>query len=324
MAVYTELSHGEIEHFLSFYPLPPLAKAEGICSGVENTNYLITLQGGRKLILTLFEKRVKAEELPFFAGLMEHLASAGVPSPLPLHCKDGNIIQALKGKQAIVVTFLAGESTEHIKDGHIAELGAYLAKLHLAGAGYPLMRRNDLSVEGWRELYVKIAARAHEISPGLEEELHNELIYLEPLWPLLLPKGVIHADLFPDNVFFDRKNHLTGIIDFYFACNDFLAYDLAVCINSWCFDKDFQLNKAHVKLLLEHYSKVRPLTRQELDAMPVLVRGAALRFLLTRAYDFLHAAPGALVSPKDPLEYLRKLRLFRDMKDKLALYTHRK
>lgn len=313
MAVYTELTQDEIRAFLHGYELSSLLRADGIRAGVENTNYLIHLVSGKKLILTVFEKRVQVEDLPFFTGLMEHLARSSVPAPLPLHARNGNMIQPLKGKPAIIVTFLEGKETHVITHEHLQQLGTYTARLHWASSGFHLTRKNTLSFEGWKNLFDRIAARVDEIAPDLAEELAGEIAFLESAWPQRLPQGVIHADLFPDNVFFNEHGQLTGIIDFYFACNEFFAYELAICMNSWCFESNWQWNSGKAKALLDSYHALRPLTREEYAAMPVLLRGAALRFLLTRAHDLLFQVEGAWVIPKDPKEYISKLRFFRSM-----------
>jgi homoserine kinase type II len=313
MAVYTALSDDEIAAFLSVYSLPALKSAEGIRAGVENTNYLITLEGGARYILTLFEKRVAETDLPFFAGLMERLAAAGVPCPMPLHGSDGAFIGRVKGRPALIVTFLEGRGINGIQPAHMSELGAHMARMHLAGQGYAAERANALSLTGWKTIETKISPRADAIAPGLAEELQAEMRALEAAWPRDLPRGVIHADLFPDNVFFGAGEKLTGIIDFYFACNDFLAYDLAICLNAWCFERTSEFNITKAQLMLRAYNEVRPFSEAELVALPVLARGAALRFLLTRAHDWLFRVEGALVTPKDPLEYLKKLRFHRSV-----------
>jgi homoserine kinase type II len=314
MAVYTELSFDEIQNFLDPYGLANLKTTSGISAGVENTNYLLTLEGDHKLILTLFEKRVASSDLPFFVGLMEQLARKSLPVPRPLHTEDAKIIGSIKDKPAIVITFLEGKSTNTIKTEHVAELGKYLAKMHLGSTGYHGIRPNALSLSGWREITAKVLARAEEITEGLAQDLQEEIAYLESEWPEDLPQGVIHADLFPDNVFYNAQNQLTGIIDFYFACNDFLAYDIAVCLNAWCFEKDLQFNITKARSLLNSYHGLRPLSAGELRALPVLARGAALRFLLTRTYDWLFPVKNALVTPKNPLEYLSKLSFHRKVR----------
>jgi homoserine kinase type II len=314
MAVYTELTQDEIQTLLNDYDLPKLAAADGIRSGVENTNYKLTLQDGTKRILTLFEKRVAEADLPFFAGLMEQLAAKHVPCPMPVHARDGAALRRVKNKPAMMVTFLEGASTSSIQNPHMTELGRHLANMHLGAAGFPLARPNALSLSGWQTLCAKILPRADEIVAGLADVLHEEIQYQEAAWPAHLASGVIHADLFPDNVFFDKDAKLTGLIDFYFACNDMLAYDIAICMNAWCFEKGRDFNITRAKLLLRGYNDVRPLPEAELAALPVLARGASLRFLLTRAHDWLFPVAGALVTPHDPLEYLRKLRFHRTVK----------
>jgi homoserine kinase type II len=256
--------------------------------------------------------------VPFFIALMEHLAARGVACPTPLKGRDGIALRELCGRPAAVVTFLAGMWPRRIQPFHCAAVGAALAALHRAGASFAMTRPNDLSVAGWRGLYDACRCRAAEVHPGLTEELGAELTQVEAEWPRGLPTGVIHADLFPDNVFF-RDRAVSGLIDFYFACTDFLAYDLAVCLNAWCFETDGSLNVTKARLLIDGYRQARPLTAAELAALPLLARGSALRFLLTRLFDWLNLSAGALVQPKDPLEFLRKLRFHRGITD-LAAY----
>jgi homoserine kinase type II len=313
MAVYTELSLEEIRAFLSGYSLPPLEVAEGIRAGVENTNYLLKVKGGEHYILTLFEKRVAAADLPFFMGLMQQLAERGVPCPMPLRGRDGSVIRSLKGRPAVIVTFLEGKGTGSIQNAHMSELGTHMARMHLAAEGYTVPRQNALSLAGWEALLKKVAPRADAIAPGLAHELEEEMRALADTWPMDLPRGVIHADLFPDNVFYNAQERLTGIIDFYFACNDFLAYDLAICLNAWCFEKIYEFNITKARLMLRAYHEARPLSEAELGSLPVLARGAAFRFLLTRAHDWLFRVESALVTPHDPLEYLKKLRFHRSV-----------
>jgi homoserine kinase type II len=245
---------------------------------------------------------------------MEHLARHGVACPTPVPGRDGIALRELCGRPAAIVTFLAGMWPRRILPFHCAALGRALAELHRAGASFPMTRANDLSVDGWRRLFESSQTRAAEVQSGLAEELAEELVLLETVWPRDLPIGVIHADLFPDNVFF-RDHELSGLIDFYFACTDFLAYDLAICLNAWCFEADGSFNVTKARLLLDGYRRGRPLAPAELAALPVLARGSALRFLLTRLFDWLNQPAGALVRPKDPLEYLRKLRFHRSITD---------
>jgi homoserine kinase type II len=309
MAVYTDVADDELRAFISLYDIGEVLSCKGIAEGVENSNFLVTTERGN-FILTLYEKRVAPQDLPFFIALMEHLARDGVACPTPLKGRDGIALRELCGRPAALVTFLAGMWPRRIQPFHCAAVGAALAALHRAGATFGMTRRNDLSVAGWRRLYETCRCRATELYPGLANELGAELGLLEAEWPRELPAGVIHADLFPDNVFF-RDRNVSGLIDFYFACTDFLAYDLAICLNAWCFEADGSLNVTKARLLIDAYRRARPLTAAELGALPLLARGSALRFLLTRLFDWLNQSAGALVRPKDPLEYLRRLRFHR-------------
>jgi homoserine kinase type II len=309
MAVYTDVADDELRAFVALYDIGEVLSCKGIAEGVENSNYLVTTAAG-VFILTLYEKRVAREDLPFFIALMEHLATNGVACPTPLHGRDGVALRELCGRPAAMVTFLVGMWPRRIQPFHCAGVGRALAALHSAGASFGLRRANNLSVAGWRRLFEACAARAGEVQPGLADELASELRFVESAWPEDLPSGVIHADLFPDNVFF-RDRDVSGLIDFYFACSDFLAYDLAICLNAWCFESDGSLNVTKARLLLDHYRQARPLSPAELAALPTLARGSALRFLLTRLFDWLNQPTGALVRPKDPLEFLRRLRFHR-------------
>ncbi|HMD64378.1 MAG TPA: homoserine kinase, partial [Stellaceae bacterium] len=299
--------------FAALYEIGEVLSCKGIAEGVENSNFLVTTERGN-FILTLYEKRVDPRDLPFFIALMEHLARHGVACPTPVRGRDGIALRELCGRPAALVTFLAGMWPRRILPFHCAALGQALAALHRAGASFGITRANDLSVAGWRRLFESCHLRAAEVQPGLAKELAAELTWLETAWPRDLPTGVIHADLFPDNVFF-RDRELSGLIDFYFACTDFLAYDLAVCLNAWCFEADGSLNVTKARLLLESYRRKRPLAAAEVAALPLLARGSALRFLLTRLFDWLNQPAGALVRPKDPLEYLRKLRFHQGVTD---------
>jgi homoserine kinase type II len=305
MAVYTDVPAEELASFLGDYEIGELLAYKGIAEGVENSNFLVHTGHGY-FILTLYEKRVAAGDLPFFLGLMEHLANKRLTCPQPVKNRHGAVLGMLGGRPAAIVTFLEGMWIRQPNAGHCAAVGEALAKLHRAGADFPLTRANALSVGGWRPLFQAAAARAVEVCDGLEKALDAELSFLEHAWPTDLPRGVIHADLFPDNVFF-LHDQLSGLIDFYFACTDTLAYDLAICLNAWCFEQDHAFNVSKGRALLEAYARIRPLSVAERARLPLLARGAALRFLLTRLVDWLEVRPGALVKPKDPLEYFRKL-----------------
>ncbi len=305
MAVYTEVDDEELIAFLANYELGELLSCKGIAEGVENSNFFLHTTAGN-FILTLYEKRVAEGDLPFFLGLMDHLSARGLTCPQPVRNRAGDALGRLAGRPAAIVTFLDGYSVHHPETVHCAALGGALARLHLAGESFGLGRANALSVSGWRPLFAPQAARADEVAPGLRELISAELDHLEANWPRDLPSGVIHADLFPDNVFF-LGERVSGLIDFYFACVDFLAYDLAICLNAWCFGADGGYDAEKGLALLDAYRRARPLTEAEIAQFPLLARGAAMRFLLTRFVDLLNVPPGALVKPKDPREYLRKL-----------------
>ena len=311
MAVYTDISEDDLKRFIAQYDAGELLSYKGIAEGVENSNFLLHTSRF-PLILTLYEKRVDRNDLPFFLGLMEHLSARGLSCPLPLPRKDGALLGELSGRPAALISFLEGMWLRKPEAKHCREVGRALAAMHLAGEGFEITRPNALSLAGWRELWDKSEARADEVEAGLSAEIRGEMEYLEAHWPKDLPSGVIHADLFPDNVFFIGDT-LSGLIDFYFACNDLLAYDVSICLNAWCFEKDGAYNITKGRALLEGYRSVRPLSEAELAALPVLSRGSALRFFLTRLYDWLMTPPGALVVKKDPLEYLRKLRFHRQV-----------
>jgi homoserine kinase type II len=306
MAVYTDVAAEELAAFLAGYDVGALLSYKGIAEGVENSNFLVHAERGH-FILTLYEKRVAAADLPFFLALMEHLAGRGITCPQPVKNKSGGMLGKVAGRPAALVTFLDGMWIRRPSAMHCGAVGEALARLHQAGADFTMRRQNALSVDNWRGLYDQAKDRGDSVQPGLCEAIAAELDVLERAWPRDLPHGVIHADLFPDNVFF-LGDALSGLIDFYFACTDTLAYDVAVCLNAWCFEPDHSYNVTKGRALLSAYARVRPLSAQEREALPLLARGAALRFLLTRLVDWLAVPPGALVRPKDPLEYFRKLR----------------
>ncbi len=309
MAVYTEVSAEELEEFVAQYDIGRPISFKGIAEGVENSNYLMQTERA-SFILTLYEKRVARADLPYFLALMDHLAAEGIACPTPIHARDGRTLHELCNRPAALVSFLNGVCPRRITTAHCAALGRAMAEMHLAGASFVPVRPNDLSVDGWHRLFAATRARADEVAPGLADEIARELDTLTADWPKGLASGVVHADLFPDNVFF-LDNQLSGIIDFYFACNDFLAYDLAICLNAWCFEPDNSFNATKARQMCAAYRGLRPIGEDELAAMPILARGAALRFLLTRLYDWLNHSEGAFVRPKDPKEYLARLRFHR-------------
>lgn len=323
MAVYTPLTNEQITDWLRAYgALGELEFAIGIAQGVENTNYLLALRraGGeeKKYILTLYEKRTRPEDVPFFLRLMQHVAAKEVDCPQPIVRQDGALMGEIAGKHAALVSFLHGKSRSVIRNEHAAQVGMVLGKLHHAVADFTLTRANSLGLAGWQALYEKTAPRLDEIQPGLQQLVGDELQFLHAHWPghKHLPRGIIHADLFPDNVFFTGDT-VSGVIDFYFACDDFFAYDLAITINAWCFDGR-ECNLTKMRQLVKQYDQQRPLNDAEKRALPVLLRGAALRFLLTRAHDWLFHEKSALVTPKDPLEYVTKLRFHQASLERFA------
>lgn len=307
MAVYTEVSDKELSAFLALYGVGGLVRKTPIAEGVENTNYRIETDGG-VYILTLFEKRTKAEDLPFFMELTAHLSGAGLPVAAPVARNDGALIGRLAGRPAALIEFLPGRPVMAPAGEHCAALGERLADLHDAVAGFAMSRQNPLSLEGWRALAAACGSDADRCAPGLAALIAEELDALDAAWPQSLPAGVAHTDLFPDNVLF-HEGRIAGIIDFYFSCTDFFAYDLAVCVNAWCFGEDRTLIAANAENLMAAYLEKRNVSEAERRAFPTLLRGAALRFLLTRLYDWLNQVDGAIVTVKDPLEF-RDILLF--------------
>ncbi|TFF17770.1 homoserine kinase [Jiella endophytica] len=313
MAVYTDVTEPELADFLARYDLGALSSYKGIAEGVENSNFLLRTTSGT-YILTLYERRVNRADLPFFVGLMEHLAEAGLSCPLPVHDRDGNALGELSGRPAAIFTFLDGMWTRRPGPAECRAVGVALARMHEAAANFPLTRQNGLAPGDWRPLYESCNGRADEVEPGLSAEIEAELADFEARWPADLPWGVIHADLFPDNVFF-LAGELSGLIDFYFACNDLLAYDLAITLGAWCFEQDGSYNVTKGRALMAGYASVRPLEEAEYESLPMLCRGAAMRFMLTRLYDWLTVPDDSFVTKKDPREYLRKLRFHRGVRD---------
>ena len=312
MAVYTDITEQELGAFLREYDIGELLSYKGIAEGTENSNFLLHTTT-TSFILTLYEKRVDPGDLPFFLGLMEHLAKRGVTCPLPVERNDGTLIGEVAGRPAAIITFLEGMWPRRPTAVHCRAVGEALGKLHIAGADFGMTRPNALSLEGWKTLWAGCHERADEVEPGLVAEVEADLSAISSAWPSSLPAGVIHADLFPDNVFF-LGNELSGLIDFYFACNDLLVYDVATCLNAWCFERDHAFNITKATALLAGYQSVRPLQQEEVEALPLLCRGSALRFMLTRLYDWLNGPDGAMVQKRDPLEYVRKMRFHRQIR----------
>ena len=312
MAVYTEIDDDALIAFMAGYDVGEVLSCKGIAEGIENSNFLVTTTQG-PYILTLYEKRVQIEDLPFFLGLMDHLAAHGVPCPVPLRTLAGETLRELSERPAALISFLPGMWPKRPNVQHCRQVGDALAQFHVAGENFHIERDNALGVSAWRSTLEAAGPGVDQIEPGLFDKLTGDLDRLEGIWPSELPVGVIHADLFPDNVFF-RQDHLSGVIDFYFACNDAFAYDIGICINAWCFEPDMSFNATKARRLLQGYQAARPLTAQEISALPVLAEGAAMRFLVTRLYDWLNTPEGAFVTPKDPREYLKKLEFHRQVK----------
>lgn len=313
MAVYTDISDDELATLLADYDLGQPLAFKGIAEGVSNSNFLLETEAGR-YILTVYEARVAAEDLPFFLGLMRWLADRGFPSAAPVADRSGAVLKTVRGKPCAIVAFLPGLSVRRPTVAHCREAGEGLAALHRAAEGFELRRANDLGQAAWAPMFAPLTEAAEGLKPGLAATIRADLAHLAANWPAGLPQGVIHADYFPDNVFF-RAGRFAGAIDFYFACEDALAYDVAVALNAWCFEADGSFNITAARALVGGYEAVRPLSAPERAALPVLAHGAAMRFFLTRLHDWGATPAGALVRPKDPLEYERKLAVHRSAPD---------
>ena len=316
MAVFTHVTPEALAAFWADYDLPPVTELKGIQAGVQNSNYLVTTAED-KYILTLYEDTatgVDPDDLPYFLSLLQHLSGNGLSCPMPIERRDetglGKVLGQLSGRPAALVSFLQGRASIAPKPPQCKSAGAALARLHLAGEGFAMQRANSQGPDNWQNLFALCRDEADEVTPGLGELIAGELTYLKAHWPQDLPQGVIHADLFPDNVFFIGAE-VSGLIDFYFACHDMLAYDLAIMLNAWCFEADVNFNITKAKALLAGYQSVRPMAQNEIDALPILARGAAMRFLMTRLHDWLNRPDDALLVPKNPVDYLRRLRFHR-------------
>lgn len=314
MAVYTHVSLEALKAFLRRYDIGALQSYQGVTKGIENSNYILTTDHGR-FILTLFEQRVEEQDLPFFIDFMAHLRAAGRNCPAPVANRSGTALQELCDRPALITTFLNGSEVEDPGPDHCQKVGALMAQLHLDSADFSGERHNALGLEGWRTLADRCRARADTCSLNLAALIDDELAYLSANWPASLPRGVIHADLFPDNIFF-QDGEVSGVIDFYFSCSDFYAYDVAITLCAWAGEGGWSPDRAAA--LLSGYEKLRPLTSEERQAMIFFLRGAALRFLLTRLYDWLNQVDGADVNVKDPLAYHDLLVFLRRKPDRLA------
>ena len=308
MAVYTKLSKNELINFFSKYNLGKLLNYKEIKEGIENTNYFIKTESG-KFILTVYEKRVDEKDLPFFIGLMKNLFDKDFPSPNPIINKNGNYISEVLKKKAAVISFLEGQSKEKLSPNNCYEVGVNTAKLHSITKDLSGVRENKLSVDSWREIYNKVKDNCSKIHPNLPEIIEKNLNEIENDWPKNIPSGIIHADLFPDNIFF-KNEKLSGIIDYYFSCYDFYAFEIAICLNALCFEgrnENLSFNVTKAKKFIDGYSSIRSLTEDEKRSLKILCKGAAIRFLLTRVFDYLNLIEGAIVKIKDPIEYLKRL-----------------
>ena len=315
MAVYTKLSEVKLKEFFSKYNLGKLLNYKEIREGIENTNYFIQTEKG-KFVLTLYEKRVEEKDLPFFISLMKNLFDKNFPSPEPIINKNGSYISDIVGKKAAVVSFLDGNAKKNLNPDNCYNIGINTAKLHLITKNLSGKRRNKLSINSWRKIYNNIKTDCSKIHPDLPSVIEKNLDEIEKNWPQDIPSGIIHADLFPDNIFF-KNDQLSGIIDYYFSCNDFYAFEIAICLNALCFEgksKNLSFNVTKAKKFIDGYSSMRKLTENEKKSLKILCQGAAIRFLLTRVFDYLNVVKGAIVKIKDPVEYLKRLEFHNNVK----------
>jgi homoserine kinase type II len=313
MAVYTKLEHQEVEQFLEQYNINNFKDYKGITEGVENTNYFIKTSQ-QDYILTIYEKRVDENDLPFFIKLLSSLSDNRFPCPKPIANKNNEKINKIKNKNAALVTFLNGQSKNKITSEDCFEIGKITAQLHEITKKFKISRKNNLSIESWQNIFEKTIKKKIDLDESIIKKTNNYLNFLKDKWPKNLPEGIIHADLFPDNIFF-TKNKVSGIIDFYFACNDFFAYEIAICLNSICFDNNSTFNMTKAKNLIDGYSSIRALDENEKIYLPILCMGAAMRFFLTRLYDFYHTDNKADVKIKDPFEYFKKIEFHSTIKN---------
>ena len=310
MAVYTRVNSKDINYIEKNYNIGKIKNFYGIKKGIENTNYLLKTKN-KRFILTLFEKRVQSKDLPFFMNLMDKLNNHKINCPQPQRNKRGSFLIKIKNKTASIVSFVEGKDKFKLNPKNCYEIGKNIAKLHRASKKIKLYRKNSLSLKDWPKLLNKIGNKSKIISPNLNSLMKNSFLQIKDKWPKNLPYGIIHADLFIDNIFF-KKNNFHGYIDFYFACNDFLMYEIAICINALCFDKKnnkFVFNKKKSTNLIKGYSKIKKFSDRERKSLNILCRGAALRYLLTRTYDYLNTPKSAVIKIKNPREYIQKLKV---------------
>ena len=316
MAVYTKLNDNQIKKILSYYNLGKLDQFKGIEEGIENTNYFLTVEK-KKFILTIYEKRVKSEDLPFFSNLMSSLNKSNFKCPAPIINKENKTITDFEGKKLMIVSFLEGKAKQNLSPQNCGSIGVEVAKMHEITKNFKFQRENNLSVYSWRSLFDSVKDKCSKIHKDLPKLIEENLSDVEKNWPKNLPRGIIHADLFHDNIFFN-KDKLSGIIDFYFSCEDFFAFEIAICFNALCFDgmkENLSFNVTKAKNFIDGYTSIRQLTPEEKNNIKVLSQGAALRFLLTRVFDALNTVEGAIVKIKDPVEYLKRLEFHKNSKN---------
>ena len=315
MAIYTRLDQEKIGSILLNYKLGNLKKFEGNKEGIENTNYLIETEKG-KYILTIYEKRVNKDDLPFFSKLMLELSKNNFICPKPISNKNNEYISNLDNKKFMIVSYLEGKSKNNLSPPECKIVGREIAKLHQITKDFNFKRENDLSVKSWRRIFTQVKDKCSKIHPELPKLIEANLINIEKEWPSNLPHGIIHADLFNDNIFF-KNNKFSGFIDFYFSCNDFYAFEIAICFNALCFDgfkQNLSFNVTKAKKLMEGYNEIRRISKEEKISIKVLSQGAALRFLLTRVFDYINIVDDAVVKIKDPIEYLKRLEFHKNAK----------
>ena len=316
MAVYTKFDQNNIEEILSYYSLGKLDRFKGIEEGIENTNYFLSVNK-KKFILTIYEKRVKSEDLPFFSELMTSLNKASFKCPVPIINNQNEALTNYNGKKLMIVSFLEGKAKQNLSPFNCRSIGKEVAKMHNITKNFKLKRKNDLSVKSWRNLFNSIKDKCSSIHKDLPKLIEENLNDVEKNWPKNLPQGIIHADLFHDNIFF-IEDKFSGIIDFYFSCEEFYAFEIAICFNALCFDgqkNNLSFNVTKAKNFIDGYTSVRKLTDSEMHSIKVLSQGAALRFLLTRVFDALNTVEGAIVKIKDPMEYLKRLQFHKNAKN---------
>ena len=318
MAIYTKVDTHEAKSILKNFNLGELKKIQGIKKGIENTNYLLITTTG-KFILTLFEKRVKTKELPFFMNLMLSLNDRKILCPKPIKNKNKKTLFQIKKRQAAICSFVYGKEKTNHTLSECQLIGKNIAKLHMVGRKIKLHRVNNLSIKSWIALNQSIKTKANKKIPNIYGFINTLLLDLKKKWPSQLPTGIIHGDLFPDNIFFN-KTKFAGFIDFYFSCSDFLIYDIAICINAMCFDKKIKFNKLKANALLKGYSSLRKISKKEFTALPQLLLGASIRFFLTRLHDSINRQKGAVVKVKNPNEFLKRIQFYINTKNVNKLF----